>query len=324
MNKRNLVLTVLLVLQLAAIVLATRRTEPEVKASRGPLIEGVKAEDIDRVTVASKDETVTIAKSGGAWAVESQGGYPADGKKIDEALRELVAVEVADVVSSTKLHHTELGVADEGASKTITVHTAAGDAILHFGESGRAGTTHARRAGSDEVLAVRGFSTWRFGSRADAWVNRTVVEVEAKDIRAIRITKGADTLVVERVEEPDGDSAAEPEDSFFVTAGADRAVGLEKPVDDLLRRAGRVSLSKVVGSGESGSPLAQVEITTEDSTVSYTIESVPGETERWLLKKAGSAHVVEVGKWAVQPVLDASFVSLTTEQPKVAPAKPGE
>ena len=309
MNRTNLILMAFLLVQGACIGYQQLQTEDVGDdAARGLLLDGLVVADVTEVHVvergeADEDTSVTLKKTAAGWVVSELWEHPADGAKIDELLLELSALEIADVVSVTGLHQVELGVGDEDFTKRVTLKTGGADRVLFLGTSGRGGSTNTRVGGEERVIAVRDFSSWRVNARPDSWVQRRVVDVDADAITALELTQGGAVTTLTRAGEGWllGDAPADGE-----------------AVDKLLKKAAKLTLSKVTGAaGALTGELAQVRLTTAEGVTGYRIAA--GEEEgKFLVAVDGGSHIVEVGKWAVEAILDATPESLAAEIPMEA------
>lgn len=309
MNRTNLILLALLVIQGACIGYQQLASTGPVEAGpRGLLLEGLDADGITELRIEEggepgDDKAVTLKKTPSGWVVGERWDHPADGDKVDELLRELAALEIADVVSQTGLHLVELGVAEDDFRKKVSL----GGHVLYLGTSGRGSSTHTRVGGDDRVVAVRDFSTWRVNARPDSWVQRAVVDLDPEAVTGLSL-RGEETLEL-RKQGPD----------WLVNEAPANA----EEVDKLLQKAAKVSLSKVVGAGTAEGELMHVRVVTAEGVTSYRI-APSDEESRFLLAVDGGGHVLEVGKWAVEPLLDATAASLMAAIPMEAPEEPGQ
>jgi hypothetical protein len=321
MTRTNQILIALLVLQGAFLALRGLSSEPEGAFQRGPLIVGIERDQVETIRVEGPedDERATLEKAGDGWAVSESAGYPADPTKVDEVLRELFGLEVADLVSTTRNHHVDLKVSEKDFQRKLILEGGGGSVELYFGTSGRAGSTHARRAGDDEVYAVRDFSSWKLGSRPDGWVEREYLTVDREQIISV------DYVGRFRLDRSATGWTLTGADGVAETAKADE-------VDKVLDKLETVRLSEVVGPasvhplsegavevrlglGSLPPPPAEGDEPTEASPVIreervLRIAPMADDENNFLLHVDGKSHVVQVGSWAMKPVLEASVQTL--------------
>ncbi len=329
MNKTNLTLLVLLLVQGACIGVQQMKGEAsDSPVERGMLLDGLAVDGVTKMVIqegseALDDKLVTIEKAGEHWVVAERWDHPADADKVDELLRELAALEIADVVSTTGMHSVDLGVADDDFRKSVTLTADGVEQVVLLGTSGRGSSTHARLGGEKEVVAVRNFSSWRVNARPDSWVDRQVVDVAPDQVRSLEIAGPDGALRFTRTE-GEIEGAAE-----WLMNDGDRQAGLSgDDLTELLGKATKVSANKVLGEREAvqGELLRVTLVQTDGASVSYVLGATDSDAN-FLLAVDGGTHLLEIGKWAVEPLLNASFDALApTEEARSleeeAPAAP--
>jgi hypothetical protein len=218
-----------------------------------------------------------------------------------------------------------------------------------------------RRAGEDAVYAVRGYSSWRFGERAEDWIDKVYFSAPRDRIAHVAITIANDqanettSFSLERVGE---------EGWVLLGAGDVRSSAERDKVDSLLRAMSRVSLSELVGRIDDedvafGDPVAEIHLglaaprasietggageldageegdadtsgfeITETRTLRVAL--APGESERYWLHADGSEFVAEVERWTIRELLEAGVESFqataeeeeTGETPEAVASEP--
>ncbi|MCO4773535.1 MAG: DUF4340 domain-containing protein [Deltaproteobacteria bacterium] len=313
MNKTNMILIALLVVQGACIGIQQLSSGDEASLERGLLLQGVDADSVSKVVIEdgaadAEDPMATLVKQGDAWLVSERWDHPADAEKVDELLREIVALEIADVISTTGLHSVELEVDDDDYSKKVTLTTTDGERTLFFGTSGRGSSTHARAGGTEQVVAVRDFSTWRVNARPDGWVERLALEVAPDEVARLELAGPTGTLTLTRAE-----GAVEGTAEWLLSDGTRQAGVDGEDVKELLTKATKLSASKVLGPASAVSPeLLRVTLTTRAGARSYALGPAP-EADNYALAVTGGSHLLQIGKWAVDPLLNATFDALVPE-----------
>jgi len=315
MSRNNTILLVALLIQIALI--GFQQVGPSDASSsveRGMLLGELATDGVNRLVLEEpkgEQPRVTLVRGADGWTVAERWDHPADGDKVDELLRELAALEIADVVSTTGLHAVDLGVGDDEFTKRVTIGTASGDKVLMLGTSGRGNSTHARLAGSDEIVAVRNFSTWRVNPRPDGWVQRTVVDLDAGSVAQMVLEMPEQTLTFTR-----SDGEVEGTAAWLLSDG-ERSAGVDaEVVDPLLAKAVKVTASKVLGeSSPIAEPLLTVALSTADGVTRYMLGR-GADDETFELAVDGSGHQLQIGKWAVGALLEADFEALApAEEP---------
>ncbi len=321
MNRNNIILLALLLIQGTCI--GVRQLSSPTQSSsvqRGMLLGELATDGVSGLTIEdgdAEDEGVsTLVRGPDGWRVSELWNHPADEKKVDELLRELAALEVADVVSTTGLHAVDLGVDDDEFKKRVTITTQAGDKVLLLGTSGRGSSTHARLLGSDEIVAVRNFSTWRVHARPGGWADRDVLDIDPSSVTRLELTRDGQTLSFNRSEGQVEGTAA------WRMSEGDRSAGVDaEVVDPLLAKASKLSSSKVLGpTAPIPEPRLTVTLTTPTGVTSYSLG--PAADENFSLSVEGSTHLLAIGKWAIESLLSASFDDLVPSDEPEAPAPP--
>lgn len=348
MARRNAMLVAVLLLQVIWLgVRAFQAPPPSASAARGLLLADLTLAEVLRLEIASGSDAeprVVIEREGkaSAWSVPDLFDYPADGDKVDGALRDLAGLEIASVVSSTAHHHVDFKVAESEFERRIRLDVAGERVELFFGSTGPAGTIHVRRAGEEAVYAVRGYSSWRFGERPEDWIDKIYFNAPRERIVAVAIT-----VADEEAKETTAFSLERAGENGWVLLGAGdaRVPADSNKVDSLLRAMSRVSLSELVGRIDDedvvfGDPVAEIRLglappgtggdvgeldaeeegrgdTSEfevEETLFLSVALAPGESERYWLHAEGSEFVAEVRRWTIRELLDAVAEEFQAEE----------
>ncbi len=258
MNRGNLMLCALLVGQITLVGFRSLSGEDSTQGlERGLLIEGIKTDDLTRISIESGSddkEVVTVERATPAddWHVVEESDYPADASKVDSTLRELAGLEIADVVSSTGHHHVDLKVADSEFEKRVILESGDAKVELLFGTSGRAGSVHVRRADQDTVYAVRDFSSWRLSTRPDVWIDRAYFTVDEKRIVAASLENEHGSFRLVR----------HLDDNWVLVVDSGDPVPVDKSkVESFLGKIDRITMTNVAGrEGDDGLDLTKATV----------------------------------------------------------------
>jgi hypothetical protein len=133
-------------------------------------------------------EHVRLERHDGVWHVVDPITALADPSALDTALDKLDELEVAGIAASHASHHEELEV-DDAHGVRVVVH-GADDAVVADLLIGafRGGNTMVRVSGQDQVVTVRGSIRFAFSRDLKDWRNRSVLDLEADDVRQIAFT----------------------------------------------------------------------------------------------------------------------------------------
>jgi hypothetical protein len=127
MSRRNQVLSLVLVIQiaLAAVIFWPRSTASG--AAAGPLLENFNADQVISLTITDTDSNhVTLTKGAQGWALPEADDYPADGQKISELLNKIEGVRTNRLVTRTESSHQRLKVDENDFVRLVEVQLADG------------------------------------------------------------------------------------------------------------------------------------------------------------------------------------------------------
>ena len=145
------------------------------------------AASVDSLTVSNNEGSVSLSRIDGAWQLPN--GVPAAGFKVDSVLERFSDAAGSWPVANTAPTRERLEVTEENHQRHIVVK--AGDdtvADIYLGTSPGYRKTHARRAGEDEVYAVR-FSNYEAGVKPADWLERSLLRPKG-EVAALRRLPG--------------------------------------------------------------------------------------------------------------------------------------
>ena len=174
------------------------------------------ADNVDSLTVSNDEGSVSLSKVDGAWQLPN--GIPAAGFKVDSVLGRFADAAGSWPVANTAPTGERFEVSEENHQRHIVAR--AGDDIvadIFLGTSPGYRKTHARRAGDDEIYAVR-FTNYEAGVKPADWLERSLLRPKG-EVTGLRRLPG-DPVAVEAPAEPDTETAAEgDEDTVEAVAG---------------------------------------------------------------------------------------------------------
>ena len=131
------------------------------------------ADIVDSLRISNSDGSVDLAKVDGAWQLS--GGVPASEFKVDSVLDGFADAGGSWPVANTASTRERFEVTEESHQRHVVVKT--GEDVLadiYLGTSPGYRKTHARRAGEDEIYAIR-FSNYEAGVKAADWIDRSLL-----------------------------------------------------------------------------------------------------------------------------------------------------
>jgi len=136
------------------------------------------------------DQEVSMTRDDGAWVLDELGGFPADGKKVDELLDELRGLTVRRPVVSGSRYHDAFKVADDDHEGRIRLWAEGDDdpqVDLILGSSPNYRMLHVRVGGQTPVYEVRGLASYDVRADAAAWADKDLVAVSEPSLQALEI-----------------------------------------------------------------------------------------------------------------------------------------
>lgn len=243
----------------------------------------------------SEPETVHLKKEGDAWTVVSADAFPADTTKVEDVLRKLLDLKVSDPIARKTQNHNALRVGERDYDKKVTV-TAGGTTHHLVLGSAKGSSVHVRVGDAPEVYWAKGVSSWSFSERVSSYVDSDYLKVDEPKAVSIQNQHGSLEVV-------------KGEDDLWTLRGlaaGEKAKASE--IQTLVDKAKSIRLSEVVGKQETDEMAlgtgATVVITAADDT-KHTLRLGSEKDGKVYAKAAGKDHVVLVGKWAIEKLLEA-------------------
>jgi hypothetical protein len=189
MNRRNRLLTGLLVVQLvvAGIVFVPRLLPSQ--TSSAPLLGAVQATDIVSLAIQDMDNnSITLAKKDSTWAVPQFEDYSADSTKVVDFVTKLVGLKTDTLVATTAASYKRLQVADDAYVRKIDLQSTDGVThTLYVGSASGGGATNVRLAGQDNVYLARGLSSFEAATDVASWIDTAYLSVPQDKILSATI-----------------------------------------------------------------------------------------------------------------------------------------
>jgi hypothetical protein len=305
MNRLNLILVVLLVVQMAvlAIVLWPR---PDTSASEGQrLLSDLDADRIVGLTITDADgNSIKLARRDGSWVLPEADDYPALPGQVPPVLDKLVELEAERLVTQTASSHKRLGVARDSFQRLAEIEMDDDSRYrLYIGTSPSFSVTHVRAEGQDEVYLTSKLSIQDLGVQANAWTEQTFFSVPREQVIAFTL------------ENESGRFEFEKDDETWTMKGLSGDESLAQPaVQTLLSRATSVSMLEPLGREEQTtfgleSPSATVILHTgdageKDQTHTLHIGAQDQDNRSYVLVSSESPYYVRVSELAVRDLVE--------------------
>ncbi|WP_372794261.1 DUF4340 domain-containing protein [Pontiella sp.] len=193
MNKKKLIgMAVALVVLVSLAVVQNqggknRRTVAD--AGITTLFRGLELNRIDGVDISSDGNCAELAKKDGQWVVASLYSYPADFKKLADALQDAAAVEVGAPVRASNVDEAEYGLDD---AKSIVLKSG-GQPVLSLevgarreASSGWANQHFIRKDGAADIYLVD-YDFRPFAEEPEDWMDTELIHVSSSDIVSVNV-----------------------------------------------------------------------------------------------------------------------------------------
>jgi hypothetical protein len=317
MNRTQLTLAVVLILQIALILLirspfstASARTEARL------LLPELEAITPTRVEIDGKEDAhITLVRQGETWAIEEIGAFPADNEKVERLLGDLGRIEVRRPVVTSSRYHEAFKVTDDENEARVRLWDSSDDDArvdLIVGSSPNYRTTHVRLGDENEIFEIQGIAPYDVRPDQGAWIRKELLEPSEKLFERLSLANEAGRFELEK---RDGAWAvASPPES------RDDALDQDK-VEALLRAATSLRLADAAGPSDDdahgfASPAATLvlgrgpgEPTDDDVTLAVGSKVVGEETQRYVTR-AGYGFTGTIWESSVKSLLEDSLDSL--------------
>jgi hypothetical protein len=146
------------------------------------------ADDVDKVTklqIKNGDKVeVVLEKEGDKWRVKKPVNYLANQQNVKSLLDNLKELKPKDLIDKSTATYGEYNVDDAKAIHVVAYKGSDKAVDLYFGKSGGRGQM-ARKAGTDGVFAVSGYSSYLYARDTKAWRDTAILKFD--DTAATRV-----------------------------------------------------------------------------------------------------------------------------------------
>ena len=200
MNRRNLFLTVALVVQVMLILLIVTLRTPSASATAKPLFEPLQAADITQLVIQDHDgKRIELAKQNGEWTLPQSDGFPADAAKVTPFLDKLVGIRTDRLIARTSASHDRLQVAPANFARRVEIKSGNGASrVLLIGSSPTGSAVHIRLDGSDDVYLTDSLTSYDANVEASNWINTSYLTVTQDNLGAVTIANANGTFEFEK------------------------------------------------------------------------------------------------------------------------------
>ena len=172
MNKKLVLLTTVLALQLVLVLLFRVQTQPA--SDEADVMLTFASSQVKGITLSDGDQQVSLTRSEGRWQV---GGFPADTDKVVTLLEKLGDLELQWPVATTSASAVRFEVAPDNFQRRVVLDGVDGLPALYLGTSPGFQKVHGRRADSDSVYSI-GLSNFEMPVNVDGWLDKTMFALD--------------------------------------------------------------------------------------------------------------------------------------------------
>jgi hypothetical protein len=349
LNRTNLILVGLLIVQIALAVLLSLTSVRTVESSRGPLLGAFAPDDVSQVVITDGTDAthkpITLLKSGSGWVLPDFDNYPVDFNKALTLANALHNMDTRRLIAQNAASQARLKVSPDAFDRKIEAKIGDRTVTLYLGTANEANAAYARVADQNAVYLSSGLSVTDVGGLPVSWVNSAYVTISTNDIASLKVENANGTFTFNRVNGawvlPDvkpGEQFSQDAVNTLVNqlgtvaltapigAKADDKLGLSKPqatITILTRTAGPTPTPQpptptpAVGLGVQPPPQPELPTSTPRFIEKTYVLQVGAKLDNgdYAFKSADSTFYVRVGAAFASPFIDLN-------RQKVAPVPP--
>lgn len=190
LNRNNLFLVALLLVQVVLLAIAVVTTTGTESRTVAPILGDIAAADVERLSIADNLENeMSFARSEAGWVLPDADDFPLDSAKINETLDKLASMDTRRLIASNPANFARLEVKADDFRRRITLQAGESSTVLYLGGSGGANTVYIRRADEDEVYLGTGLSSWELSTQVSTWLDADYVNVPIDDLLEISVRR---------------------------------------------------------------------------------------------------------------------------------------
>lgn len=192
MSRANIILTVVLVVQLALVGTLFLGGEEENEsglARGGALLSDFDVETVTEITVEDDQGfTFTVSRQDGVWVLPDAGDFPASPAQVDTRLNNLDNLDAERIVTRSASNHRRFQVAEDNFFRRLTLVDASGtETVLYYGAQGTGTNRYTRVDGEDEVYLNSDPGAAQLSTDPTTWIDTTYFSFPPTDIESIVI-----------------------------------------------------------------------------------------------------------------------------------------
>ncbi len=304
MNRRNQILSGLVVLQLVIIAVLFWPGQGA-NASVERLFPGVTLDDIQAITIQQGDATVRVARGGDGWVLPDADDFPVTALSATDTISKVLQINTSRLVASNSGSHERLQVTDENAVRKVNLETKEGKTLtLLVGSSPSFRATNVRLSDSDNVYLTNSVQATDLKTDYGSWVDTSYLAIPQSDVKKLSVTNSQGTLNFTQVST----------DTWTLDDLAAGETFNQNNLSSLLTRVSGFTMVKPLGKEAKPdygmeNPGAMMTIESqpaggEATTTTLTVGAQPLEDGNYAVKSSAADYYVEAASFSVENLIN--------------------
>jgi len=218
-----------------------------------PKLSEINPKEITKLQITRGENVIELNKKDDSWYIAPQ-DYPADIDKVKKMLDSIENFTLTALVSESKNYNLYYLTGESG----INVKAWQGDSLKRDIDVGKTASsfrhTFVKRAGDDRVFHARGNFRNTFDLNVDDLRDKSVLAYTSSDIQQIQITKGQQSIVLQRTQLPENEEAPKTDEKESVSPPPQKTVwqapdgrtGDETAINQILSRLSNLRCEKFI------------------------------------------------------------------------------
>ncbi len=320
LNRRNQLLSGLLIIQLALAVFLLWPRGSTADSNGGPMFPDLTTNQVTGLTIRDgQDRQVHFVKENGQWVLADSDGFPAKADAINDLLDQIMDLSTGRLVTRTKASHRQLKVATDDFERRIDLETADGKTVTLFvGSTVSARAAHVRAGDRDEVFLAQGITPWKINAGVAGWIDAVYLSVNQDKVQSITLENANGTFKFRK--DADG--------NWGMQGLAEGEEFNPNNLTSLLTRLGSLNMTRPLGKTEKpeyglAAPQAVLSIVAEDDagaakTITLTVGAALDDGNGHAVKSSESPYYAEMSTYSVEDFINRTrtdFLAQPTPEP---------
>jgi len=299
-NKRLIILSGLLAAQLLLVAAVNLTSEDYGLFQADEMLLSFETQGVDGLYIDDGTNSVQMKKLAGQWQLPMSGDFPANSGSVERLLNTLSMLKKGWPVAKTRSAARRFNVDEEHFERKLVLLS--GDeaqATLYVGSSPGFRKVYVKTGLGNEVFAVE-FNTWTAGAKADDWIDKEVLALDADDLERIEIS--GLTLQLQDGEWQVSDLAVEEQTNGDVSRSLVASLtGLR--IQSLLGIDAKPEYRQ-------DEPALELKVMRQSGDVLSYRFSKPEDASYYVLKRSDQEHYFQVAEYTVNPIKETTRETL--------------